>query len=95
LICTFKDEDRGPGRNSSVTPSIFGEMQETGQWIAKSRSKSPYESRVLGDYSHLLQSYISSMTRRMSEQTQDAQKRNLVVHRGRLLDVTRFAFIKG
>jgi hypothetical protein len=38
-ICSFKDEDRGPGRNSSVTPSIFGEMQETGQWIAKSESE--------------------------------------------------------
>jgi len=47
-----------PGRNSSVTRSIFGEREETGQWIAKSRSDGPYESRVLGDYSYLLQSYI-------------------------------------
>jgi hypothetical protein len=39
LICTFKDEDRGPGRNSSVIAPIFGEMEETGLWIAKSESE--------------------------------------------------------
>jgi hypothetical protein len=58
---------------------FFGEREETGQWIAKSRSESPYESRVLGDYSYLSQSFISSMIRRMSEQTQDAHLHPMVL----------------